>query len=134
MEEFPKMKGIRARITLKENIAPISQPARRIPLHLEMEVKEDLQDFLDQGIIEKCYLSSGWCNPTVIVGNEKRKGLIKSKERKRRICVDLRKLNEYVVKQPHPFPSVEMLSSKLCHAKIFSKLDLSHAYHQVRTI
>lgn len=47
-------------ISLKENVKPIAQPERRIPLSLESAVEEKLEELLKLGIIEKVTEYSPW--------------------------------------------------------------------------
>ena len=52
-----------------------------------------------------------------------------------RICVDLKPLNEVVLQETHPIPSVDDTLAQLLVAKVFSKVDakiiqgLSFAYY-----
>ena len=48
-----------------------------------------------------------------------------------RICVDLRRPNEAIIPDKYPLPNIEELLSELNGAKVFSKIDLKSAYHQV---
>lgn len=48
-----------------------------------------------------------------------------------RLCVNLRKPNTSVIVDSHPLPCPDELFHRLSGAKIFSKLDLSSAYHQL---
>lgn len=49
-----------------------------------------------------------------------------------RLCVDYRRLNAITVKDRYPLPSTDMLLDRLSLAKIYSKIDLRWAYHQIR--
>ena len=48
-----------------------------------------------------------------------------------RICVDLTKLNESVLRERHPIPSVEHILAQLGKAKVFSKLHASSGFWQI---
>ena len=48
-----------------------------------------------------------------------------------RICVDLTKLNESVMREKHPLPSVEESLSKLAGGRYFSKLDANSGFWQI---
>ena len=48
-----------------------------------------------------------------------------------RICVDLTKLNESVLRERHPIPSVEHILAQLGEAKVFSKLDANSGFWQI---
>ena len=48
-----------------------------------------------------------------------------------RISVDMRQANEAIQRIWHPIPTVDDVNFELKRATCFSKLDLSHAYHQL---
>lgn len=48
------------------------------------------------------------------------------------MCIDYRLLNKLTVKNKYPMPRTEDLFDRVTHAKIFTKIDLEAAYHQVR--
>ena len=48
-----------------------------------------------------------------------------------RLCVDLRAANKAIKRVRHPIPTVKDISIDLNGATVFSKLDLSQAYHQL---
>jgi len=48
-----------------------------------------------------------------------------------RICVDLKPLNESVLREPHPIPKVDDVLSLLAGATHFSKLDANSGFWQI---
>ena len=48
-----------------------------------------------------------------------------------RLCVDMRKANQAIGRVKHPMPTLDDLISELNGSTVFSKLDLSNAYHQL---
>lgn len=63
-----------------------------------------------------------WCAGMVVV--PKKQGSV-------RICVDLKPLNESVLREIHPLPTVEDLLAQMRGAKIFSKLDANSGFWQI---
>ena len=48
-----------------------------------------------------------------------------------RICVDLKHLNESVLRELHPIPKVDETLGQLAGAKVFSKLDANSGFWQI---
>ena len=51
---------------------------------------------------------------------------------KLRLVIDYRQLNAVTVKNRYPLPLIPEMLVRLNSAKIFTKIDLRNAYHQVR--
>lgn len=119
---FPKMKGILIEIPVDLNVKPVQQPYRRVPFALEDKIAEKLRYLLEQDIIERVDQPSAWVSPIVPVVKDS--GEI-------RLCVDMRRANNAVLREIHPLPIVEELFSGMDGATHFSKLDVKDAYHQI---
>ena len=76
---------------------------------------------LGMGVISRVEGHTSWCAPMVVV--PKPNGDV-------RICVDLTKLNESVLRETHPLPSVDYTLAKFGGAKMFSKMDANSAFWQ----
>ena len=87
---------------------------------LRQELKEEIKEMLDMGVIRKS--SSPYASPVVIV---------KKKDGSNRICVDYRKLNKVTISDPEPMRTSEDLFQQLGKSKFFSKIDLSKGYWQI---
>ena len=48
-----------------------------------------------------------------------------------RIFLDMRQANQAIAREKHPVPTVEETLQEVSYAKIFSKLDLTMAFHQI---
>ncbi|KAK3735800.1 hypothetical protein QZH41_007420 [Actinostola sp. cb2023] len=93
---------------------PIKQPARRLPMHRQMEAEQHVQQMIKDGIIEPS--SSAWASPIV---------LVKKKDGSTRFCVDYRKLNDATIKDSYPLPVADSCFDALSGSQWFSTLDLS---------
>jgi Reverse transcriptase (RNA-dependent DNA polymerase) len=57
---------------------------------------------------------------------------VKKKDGSLRLCVDFRRLNAITRKDKYPLPLTSELLDTPSRAKIFTKIDLKHAYHLIR--
>ncbi|KIK13227.1 hypothetical protein PISMIDRAFT_18137 [Pisolithus microcarpus 441] len=56
---------------------------------------------------------------------------VKKKDGSLRLCVDFRGLNKIMKKDRYPLPPILDLLNSPSHAKVYTKIDLCHAYHLV---
>ena len=110
-------------IKLKPEAKPfaLSTP-RRVPIPLLPQVKEELSRMEQMEIISKVDEPTEWCAGMVVV--PKANGTV-------RICVDLTKLNESIMREYHPLPSVDHTLAQLAGARVFSKLDANSGFWQI---
>lgn len=119
---FPKIKGIIVEIPIDPTVQPVQQGYRRAPIALEGKIYEKLTDLLEKDVIEKVNGPSGWVSPLVAI--LKTSGDV-------RVCVDMRRANQAVLRESHPFPLIEELLGSLSGAVKYSKVDIREAYHQL---
>lgn len=119
---FPKFRNIQVNIAINDNIQPVSQPYRRIPIPLEDKVNNKIKELIERDIIEEVHESSKWVSPIVPVLKDN--GEV-------RICVDMRRANMAILRENHPLPTMDKLLPKMKDAKFFSKLDIKDAFHQL---
>ena len=110
-------------IRLEEGAKPhCLYTARNVPLPLREQVRLELEEMEKKGVISKVEAPTEWCAGMVVV--PKKQGSV-------RICVDLKPLNESVLREIHPLPTVEDLLAQMRGAKIFSKLDANSGFWQI---
>ena len=113
------------RIELRQNAVPFAINApRRIAQPLLKPVQDELHRMEQEGVVRKLDDAevSEYVAPLVVA--PKSNGKI-------RICVDLSKLNENVVRHRHVLPSVDETLAKLGHGKVFSKIDAYSGFWQI---
>ncbi|GJS23098.1 putative reverse transcriptase domain-containing protein [Tanacetum coccineum] len=118
---LPPAREIEFGIELIPGAEPISKaPYRMAPVELK-ELKEQLQEMLENGFIRPSV--SPWGAPVLFV---------KKKDGSMRLCIDYRELNRITIHNRYPLPRIDDLFDQLQGAKYFSKIDLRSGYHQLR--
>lgn len=129
VQEFPKIKNVTVEIPIRPGVIPVAQPYRRVPIALEEIVDRKINELERQGIIEKVNEPSSWISPVVVVEKKSEDGVIS--EKNLRVCIDMRRANEAVQRENHPLPTFEDFLPHIGKGKLFSKLDIKNAFHQV---
>ena len=129
-ESYEGMRGLEAHITMRDDTRPVFVKARRVPYALKEQVeralKEQVERELDKlernGVIKKTEKSC-WASPIVVVPKA---------DNTVRICGDYNStINQSVEDEQYVLPTTQDLYTALVGSKVFSKLDLSHAYAQL---
>jgi hypothetical protein len=104
---------------------PWTAPTFKRPYRMSVEelkgLKKQLTELQEDGYIRPS--SSPWGAPVLFV---------QKKDGSQRMCVDYRSLNDVIVKNKYPLPSIEDLFDRMRGARVFSKIDLRSGYHQMR--
>ena len=110
-------------IRLKEGATPYSEyTARGVAIPLKQKVKAELERMERLGVISRVTEHTPWCSGMVVV--RKKSGEV-------RICVDLKQLNEDVLREVHPIPKVDETLAQLSGSTLFSKLDANSGFWQI---
>ena len=98
-------------------LIPRAQPIARLPYKMSpskaLELKNQLNQLLEQGFIKPSVLP--WGAPVLFQ---------KKKDGTFWLCIDFRGLNQCTVNNKYPLPRISELLDRLRKAKIFSKIDL----------
>jgi hypothetical protein len=107
-------------IKLKPGTKPIKQnPYRANPVKMK-QIKKEIDEMLELGIIEES--QSSWASPIILV--DKPDGTF-------RFVVDYRKVNNVSEIDAFPLPRIDDLIDRIGDAKYITKIDISKAYWQV---
>ncbi|XP_063627450.1 uncharacterized protein LOC134798951 [Cydia splendana] len=98
------------KINLKENASPVYVKPYRIPHALRKELQTQIQDMLDNDIIEET--TSEWSSPVLLVPKKSDK----LGEKKWRLVVDYRQLNNRIQDDKFPLPNITEILDSLAAA------------------
>ena len=121
-DDFVSSVQVTVKLPMQQNITPVFQKARSVPIRYKELVCNELKRLESAGVVTKT-LSSPWASPTVNV--------LKSNNQIR-ICGDYSKtINKFMEVTRFPLPSIEDVIAQVGNAKYFSKIDLETAFLQV---
>lgn len=101
--------------------APVFASPRRLPPIKEQAARRCFESLMQSGVIRPS--KSSWASPLHMVPKEK--------PGEWRVTGDYRALNSVTIPDRYPLPHVHDLATKLHGSRVFSKLDLLRAYHQI---
>src|SRR5258708_3675035 len=107
-------------INIKEGAKPVHRPIYSLSPPELPALQEFLEEHTRSGFIHPC--KSPWGSPILFV---------KKKDGSLRLCVDFCTLNRVMEKDCYPLPLISDLLMSPAPARIYSKIDLKHAYHLV---
>jgi len=115
---------IKHEINLK-NDSPIHTKSYRYPHVHKVEIQNQIQKMLENGIIRPS--QSPWSSPIWVVPKKSDA----SGKKKWRMVVDYRKLNEQTIDDRYPIPNITDILDKLGRSQYFSTIDLASGFHQI---
>ncbi|XP_075743966.1 uncharacterized protein LOC142802804 [Rhipicephalus microplus] len=96
---------------------------RRIPIPLCGVVRHELDKLEEGGVIRRVDNPTPWCSGLVVV---------RKADGSYQLWVDLAQLNKVVLRERHILPTVEQVFGLLGDVTVFSKLDATASFHQVK--
>jgi transposase InsO family protein len=97
--------------------------ARKVPLHFQKEADKAISELLHKNVIAKVDKPTDWVSPGQFV--PKPNGKV-------RLVTDYTRLNHFVKRPVHPFPSsIDIIQKVSPTSKYFAKLDAVHGYFQI---
>lgn len=112
-------------IRLKPNVSPVYSKPYRLPQSQKAEINKQIKEMLENDIIEES--QSEWASPILLVP----KKTDANGEKKWRLVVDYRKVNEVIENDKFPLPNITEIFDSLSGAMYFSTLDLNQSYYQI---
>ena len=110
-------------IDVDPSCQPVIHPPRQVPVMLRPKIQQELDRMESLDVIEKVSTPTPWVNSMVTI--VKPNG-------KLRICIDPRDLNKAIRREHYPMQTIEQVVTRMPNATIFSVLDASSGYWQIK--
>lgn len=111
-------------IPLTNDAKTVNIKPYRLPLSQREEINKQMNKMLEEGIIQNS--NSAWNSPLLVVPKKST-----TDEKKFRVVVDYRKLNEVSIGDCYPIPNITEILDQLGKSNYFSTLDMASSYHQI---
>ncbi|XP_047142886.1 uncharacterized protein LOC124817125 [Hydra vulgaris] len=108
---------------LAKNTIPVIHTPRKVLMFVLSKLKSTLHRLVKATVISKISKPSTWAHSMVII--EKKDGSL-------RLCIELKELNNSVLRQYKTTPSTEEISSKLYGNKVFTVIDMANCYWHIK--
>ena len=130
------MAGPPMKIYMKdEEVKPIHvTTTKQIPLYWQEEARETINQLLKDKIIERVEMPTTWISPAFFVAKKdiETKNEGDRKVKSLRLVTNYQRLNTFVKRPIHPFPTSNDIVSNIEHgSKFFCSLDMVKGYHQI---
>ena len=133
-----KFPGMPYKFQLKQNAKPTRHAPRKVPIHLQDAFHKEIRNLEQLGILEETKDVTEWVNSFVIM--EKKAPIPAtdscssqghSMNKKLRICLDPRDLNEALEREPYYTQSIEEIMAKFHGMTRFTIADFNKGYWMV---
>ena len=130
-----KFPGMPYRFQLKPNAKPTRHAPRKVPIHLQDAFHKEIRNLEQLGILEETKDVTEWVNSFVIVEKkiptDSNSSQGHSMNKKLRICLDPRDLNEALEREPYYTQSIEEIMGKFHGMPRFTIADFNKRYWMV---
>ena len=115
--------GVAHHIKVDPHHTPVIHPPRRVPVAKREKVRAELKRMMRLRVIKPIQEPTDWVNSMVTATK---------KNGKLRICIDPRDLNKAIKREHYPLPTIEEVLTRIPKATVFSVLDATSGYWQVK--
>lgn len=123
-----KITGVQLKLEIDKSVRPVKQKLRPIAFHLRDLVEKELKQQVEEDILERLDENSGpteWISNLVVVPKST------FPELKIRLTSDSRAVNKAILRTRFPTKTIDDVILAVNGAKVFSKLDITKAFHQI---
>ena len=103
-------------------VPPVQHGRQKVPIEYKEEIKKELAEMVQQGIITKQTEPTPWVSSLIFP---------KKANGKLRICLDPKDLNKAIICENHKAPTLEEIAHVLTGATRFSKVDGNKAFFEM---
>ena len=121
-EGVGKLKDYQVKLHVNPYVPPVAQPVRHTPFSLRDKVKEKIEELVAMDIMETVEGPTPWVSPVEVVPKQ---------NDEIRLCVDMRRANEDIIRERYPIPTVDEVLQSLNQSTVFKKMDLKWGQHQL---
>lgn len=122
VQTFPKVPGELVHFDVDSSVQPTKNAYFNVPAAFRERVRERLDKMLAQGIIEKVESAPKWISGMSMVPKGKSDF---------RLVINMRGPNKAIKRAFHHLPTIDEMKTKLTNAAVFSKLDITSAFHHL---
>ena len=126
-----KFPGMPYKFQLKENAKPTRHAPRKVPIHLQDAFHSEIQNLEKLGILEETKDVTEWVNSFVIMEKKTPDVSNSQPDRKLRICLDPRDLNEALEREPYYTQSIKEIMARFHGMTRFTIADFNKGYWMV---
>ena len=130
-----KFPGMPYKFQLKQNAKPARHAPRKVPIHLQDAFHKEIRNLEQLGILEETKDVTEWVNSFVImekkISTDSNSSQGHSMNKKLRICLDPRDLNEALEREPYYTQSIEEIMAKFHGMTRFTIADFNKGYWMV---
>ena len=126
-----KFPGMPYKFQLKENAKPTRHAPRKVPIHLQDAFHSEIRNLEKLGILEETKDVTEWVNSFVIMEKKTPDVSNSQSDRKLRICLDPRDLNEALEREPYYTQSIEEIMARFHGMTRFTIADFNKGYWMV---
>ena len=117
-----RLKDFQLDLQIDKSVTTVAQPLRQIPFKMKKQVEDKIDELERNDIIEKTTGPTPWVSIVVPVLKPNNKV---------RLAVDMRQANKSILRERFPMPNIDNTLQQMNGASIFSRLDLTEAFHQI---
>ena len=108
-------------IQIDESVKPAVYAPRRVPVPLREQLREKLDELVNDAVIAPVTEATDWASSMVVV----------QKTNGKSDCLDPNYLNTAIRREQYPIPTIEEVSTRMKQARFFTVMDAKNGFGQI---